>query len=158
MNKRSAASRVPYAVAVLATIMGAAALRSVAHEGHGHDEADEAQAVEGDHAGHQGMGGKQAAGETVTLAGEVLDLSCYLGHGSTGKKHQKCAKACLIEKHVSAGLLTADGTVYLLVQDHKHEKAFAPVGQLAAEKVKVTGVKAMKGGLQAILVHKVEKA
>ncbi|MBI4375417.1 MAG: hypothetical protein HY549_03110 [Elusimicrobia bacterium] len=113
-----------------------------AHEGHKHEEKAEAA----------------APSETVSVTGEVLDLSCYLGHGATGKEHKKCAKSCLLEKHVSAGLLTADGTVYLLVSDHKHEKAFAPVGQMAAEQVKVTGVKAVKGGLQAILVHKVEKA
>jgi len=132
--------------AVTSVVALALAVGVWAHEGHKHEEPAAAR-----HAGEH-------AEETITVAGEVLDLSCYLGHGSSGKEHKKCAKACLLEKHVAAGLLTADGTVYLLVSDHKHEKAFAPVGQLAAEQVKVTGVKAMKGGLQAILVHKVEKA
>ncbi|OGR89512.1 MAG: hypothetical protein A3J74_02270 [Elusimicrobia bacterium RIFCSPHIGHO2_02_FULL_57_9] len=115
-----------------------------AQQGHKHEEKTQAAA--------------QPAGEAVTIAGEVLDLYCYLGHGATGREHKKCAKQCLLEKHVSAGLLSADGAVYLLVSDHKHEKAFAAVGRLAAEQVKVTGVKAVKGGLQAILVHKIEKA
>lgn len=116
--------------------------RSIAHEGHHHDEA----------------GSSAAAGEAVTVTGEVLDLACYLGHGSAGKEHKKCARACLLEKHVSAGLLASDGTVYVLVQDHKYEKAFKAVADLAAEQVKVTGQKVMKGGLQAILVRKIEKA
>ena len=93
----------------------------------------------------------------VSLRGEVLDLSCYLGHGAKGKKHKKCAKACLVKKHVSAGLLTEDGSVLLLVMDHKHEKAFRGIGELAAENVVVTGTRAKKGGLNAILVHSVKK-
>lgn len=129
--------------AVLAAAVITVPLRLVAHEGHKH-EAAKAEEAE--------------AGEAVTVTGEVLDLSCYLGHGSSGKEHKKCAKACLVEKKVSAGLLTADGSVYLLVQDHKHEKAFKPVAELAAEQVTVSGRKVVKGGLQGILVSQVEKA
>ncbi len=94
---------------------------------------------------------------TTTMTGEVLDLACYLGHDAKGKEHKKCAGSCLLEKHVSAGLLTAEGAVYLLVQDHNNEEAFEPVSKMAAEQVKVTGKKIVKGGLQAILVEKVEK-
>ncbi|MBI4369581.1 MAG: hypothetical protein HY547_05060 [Elusimicrobia bacterium] len=116
-----------------------------AHEGHGHhDEKAEAQ-------------GKTAIAESVTVTGEVLDLSCYLGHGSAGKEHQQCAKDCLLKLHVPAGLLTSDGTVYLLVPDHKHEKAFVSVPKMAAQQIKVTGKRVMQGGLQAILVEKAEK-
>lgn len=127
-------------VATLALAVGA-----WAHEGHKHEEGAQQEKA----AAHQA--------DAVTVTGEVLDLSCYLGHDSKGKDHQKCAKACLLEKHVSAGLLTDDGKVFALVSDHKHEKAFAAVGQLAAEKVKVTGKKIEKGGLQAILVQSVVK-
>lgn len=113
------------------------------------------------HEGHKHEEGKQAApaADVVTLEGEVLDLSCYLAHPETGrgKEHKKCAKMCLVEKKVSAGLLTADGSVYLLVEDHDHEKAFKPVRDLAAEQVRVTGRKVSKGGVQGILVQKVEK-
>lgn len=112
------------------------------------------------HGAHQHEAAKPhdgAAGEMVTMTGEVLDLACYLGEGEKGKGHQKCAKECLVKKHVAAGLLTADGKVYLLVEDHKHEKAFAPVRKLAAEQIKVTGRKTDKGGLQAILVQSLEQ-
>lgn len=108
-------------------------------------------------AAHEGKHPVGPETETVTLQGEILDLSCYLGHGGAGKEHRKCARACLIEKKVAAGLLAADGTVTLLVSDHHHEKAFAGIGQLAAEKAKVTGVLVKKGGLSALLVHSVEK-
>lgn len=107
------------------------------------------------HQAHKHEG--KAAAEKVTLTGEILDLSCYLAHEGKGKEHKKCAKACLIEKHVAAGLLTADGMVYVLVSSHDNEKAFKTVGDFAAEKAKVTGRKVISGGLQAILVEKIEK-
>jgi hypothetical protein len=137
---KEAVRQLSYAVVVAAAV--AVPLKLVAHEGHQHEAAKAAEAE---------------AGEAITVTGEVLDLSCYLGHGSAGKEHKKCARACLVEKKVSAGLLTEDGSVYLLVQDHKHEKAFKPVGELAAEQVKVSGRKVVKGGLQGILVSQVEK-
>lgn len=111
------------------------------------------------HEGHKHEEGKAAPkAETVTLTGEVIDLSCYLDHGGKGKEHQKCAKACLLEKHIPAGLLSDDGSVVLLVFEHKHEKAFAPIAGWAAERVTVTGKKASKGGLSAILVTAAQKA
>lgn len=117
----------------------AAAVGARAHEGHGmHDESKESA----------------AAG---TFTGEVLDLACYLAHGSAGKEHQKCGKMCLTKDHVAAGLLTEDGKVYALVDDHKAMKAMLKVRELAAEKVKITGKEVTRGGLQAILVSDVEK-
>jgi hypothetical protein len=109
---------------------------------------------------HEGHGSKAAAADaaTVTVTGEVIDLSCYMDHEGKGKEHAKCAKMCLLEKHVPAGLLGDDGSVVLLVADHKHEKAFAPIPGWAAERVTVTGKKTSKGGLNAILVTTAEKA
>lgn len=135
------------AVAIVAGL----AVAAFAHEGedhgkeHGKSHAKETTAA-------------AAPGEAMTVTGEVLDLSCYLGHASKGKEHQKCAKACLLDKKVPAGLLTPDGSVLLLVPDHKHEKAFKPVGELAAETVTVRGRKVVSGGLPGILVESVEKA
>lgn len=120
-----------------------------AHEGHKHE-------------GHKAHASAEQAAPadkaTVTVTGEVIDLSCYLDHEGKGKEHAKCAKMCLVQKHVPAGLLGDDGSVVLLVADHKHEKAFAPIPGWAAERVTVTGKKATKGGLNAILVTSAEKA
>jgi hypothetical protein len=121
----------------------AAAVPAAAHEGHEHGQ--EAKPAE-------------AKADALTVTGEVLDLSCYLGHGAKGKPHQKCAKACLLDKKVPAGLLLDDGSVLLLVPDHKHEKAFKPVGELAAERVTVRGRKVVSGGLPGLMVETVEKA
>ena len=113
-----------------------------AHEGHQHG----AKAKDG-----------AAAESKITVTGEVLDLSCYLGHGAKGQEHKPCAKQCLVQKHVPAGLLTTEGDVYLLVPDHDHEGAFKSLGDLAAEQVRVTGKRILKGGLPAILVEVIEK-
>lgn len=122
----------------------AAAVPVAAHEGHDH--------------GKEAAKAPEAKADTVTMTGEVLDLSCYLGHGAKGKPHQKCAKACLLEKKVPAGLLLDDGSVLLLVPDHKHEAAFKPVGGLAAERVSVRGRKVVSGGLPGLMLESVEKA
>lgn len=132
-----------FAVAIVAAL----AVAAFAHEGEDHSK----------HGKGHAEAAAAAPGEAVTVKGEVLDLSCYLGHASKGKEHQKCAKACLLDKKVPAGLLTADGSVLLLVPDHKHEKAFKPVGELAAETVTVRGRKVVSGGLPGILVESVEK-
>ncbi len=113
------------------------------------------------HHEHQGgapAGAKSAAqpAAAVTLTGEVLDLSCYMGHGAKGAEHQSCANKCLLEGS-APGLLTDDGAVYLLVKDHNQEKAFESVPGLAAARVTVTGKKTVKGGLQALLVEKIRK-
>lgn len=115
-----------------------------AEQGHVHGKAAESKEVK--------------AGGAATLTGEVLDLSCYLGHGATGLKHKSCAVKCLTDKHAAAGLLTKDGTVYLLVEDHEHEDAYKALIQLAGEQAKVTGKKSEKGGLKALLVEKAEKS
>ncbi len=132
-----------FAVAIVAGL----AVAAFAHEGEDHSK----------HGKSHSAAAAAASGEAVTVTGEVLDLSCYLGHASKGREHQKCAKACLLDKKVPAGLLTADGSVLLLVPDHKHEKAFKPVGELAAETVTVRGRKVVSGGLPGILVESVEK-
>ena len=68
------------------------------------------------HEGHEH--GKAAAGETVTVKGEVLDMACYIDHGATGAKHAECAQKC-IAMGLPAGIKSEDGKVYLLIGEHK---------------------------------------
>src|SRR5690606_29190583 len=70
-----------------------------------------------------------------TLKGEVLDLSCYMTSGATGKGHKACAQGCL-DKGLPAGILNkADGKVYLLVEDHKKSDAYKSALKHAADNV-----------------------
>ncbi len=90
-----------------------------------------------------------------TLKGEVLDMSCYMGHGAKGKGHQQCAQMCL-DKGLPAGLLTSEGDVYLLVEDHDKAKAYEKAIKHAADNIEVTGKVINKNGVQALVVEDVK--
>lgn len=121
------------AVALAATL----AVPVLAREGHKHDES-------------------KTAGKVATLQGEMLDMACYMNHEGKGEKHAKCAEMC-IKGGAPLGLLTKDGKVYLLVNDHGNEKAFAEAKLLAGANARVTGKVVSRGGVQAIVVAKAEK-
>jgi hypothetical protein len=100
---------------------------------------------------------KGEEGADHTMQGEIVDLACYMGHAAKGEKHAQCAKAC-ISGGAPMGLSTADGNVYLLVNDHQKEKAFKDAQGLAGNGLaKITGHMVNKGGLQAMIVEKAEK-
>lgn len=93
--------------------------------------------------------------KTMTVKGEVLDMSCYMGHGAKGAGHKTCAEMCL-KKGLPAGLLTSNGQVYLLVEDHDKADAYNTVIKHAADQVQVTGKYANKNGVQALIVEDVK--
>lgn len=92
----------------------------------------------------------------VTVQGEVLDMACYGMHEAKGKEHARCAKACLLGG-APAGLLSADGRLYLLVDDHKNKKPLELLRKLGGEKAKVTGTLVERGGVSFLSVTKAEK-
>ena len=94
-------------------------------------------------------------GEKVTVKGEVVDLACWVAHGAQGEEHAKCAKACA-KGGQPIGLLTADGTVYLLYASHQDGSAFEQTKELAGGNVEITGLKASKGGIQGLEVNAVK--
>ncbi|OGR91379.1 MAG: hypothetical protein A2V88_16860 [Elusimicrobia bacterium RBG_16_66_12] len=96
------------------------------------------------------------SGKTETLSGELLDMSCYMMHEGKGKKHAKCAAAC-VAGGAPVGLLTKDGKVYLVVGDHENEKPYVETKALVGGDAKLTGTVYTRGGLTAIIVSKVEK-
>lgn len=100
-----------------------------------------------------GAAGEQAS---VTVKGEIVDLACYLGHGARGEGHRMCAQTCL-KNGEPMGLLTSDGTVYLLMAPHDDATAFEQAKTLAADQVQVTGPVAEKAGIKAISVTQVKK-
>lgn len=128
-------------------LMIAALAAGLAGAAYAHDE----------HAGHK-MGGdtKSAATGTQTIKGEIVDLACYMGHDTKGDKHAKCAKQC-ITGGAPMGLAAGDD-LYVLVNDHKSEKAFAAAKELAGQNASITGTVTKKGGLQALIVSKAEAA
>jgi len=96
----------------------------------------------------------EKASQKKTISGEVIDISCYVDHGSHGVKHKKCAEAC-IESGLPVGILDQSGKVYLAVKGHK--PATELLSKYIADDVKVTGTVAERGGITVIDVEKVEK-
>ena len=86
-------------------------------------------------------------GEEVTVKGEVLDMACYIDHGAHGEKHKGCAETC-IEKGLPVGIKAEDGTVYLLVGEHKPLNK--ELAKHAAETITVKGKKVSRDGISMI--------
>ena len=61
--------------------------------------------------------GKPNAGaKPITIAGEILDFSCYMQIGKRGDKHRACAQKCF-KAGQPIGLLAKDGSLYLLMEE-----------------------------------------
>lgn len=101
--------------------------------------------------------GGTAAAPARSLTGEIVDTGCYLGHGAKGADHTSCAQKCL-DGGMPAGLLTPDGTVYLLTMNHDNADAYNQARKMAAQTVTVTGPLVEKGGMKAIQVDNVAAA
>lgn len=115
-------------IPVAALILAAYALPVVAHEGH------------------------QLPGEKVvtkTVTGEVVDLGCYLGHAARGEKHISCATKCLAQG-MPMGLLTTNGTLYLVTLDHDNADPYNSLKDMAGKNVTVTGQLLTRSGMKAI--------
>ena len=54
------------------------------------------------------------------------------------------------------GLLTSDGKVYLIVENHDKKDAYAEAKKHAGEQITVTGTLSDKGGLAAIIADEVK--
>jgi hypothetical protein len=92
---------------------------------------------------------------SVTVEGEVLDLGCYLGRGAKGAEHAGCAKRC-VKSGQPMGLLAKDGTVYLLLANHKDNAPFEAAKDHAGETVTIKGKAANQEGMKGIEVHSVK--
>ena len=118
-------------IALLASCL---ALPVLAHEGEKHDEAK----------------------EKTVVSGELVDMGCYMIHEGKGKKHAKCAGAC-VTGGAPLGLLTKEGKLYLVVGDHDDQKPYVEAKVLAGSNAAISGTVITRGGLTAIVVKKAEK-
>ena len=98
---------------------------------------------------------KHEEAQKLTVQGEVVDLACWVAHGAKGAEHVKCAQACA-KGGQPIGLLTADGTVYLLFASHEDGSAFAQAKERAGQNVEITGLASTKGGIHGLEVNAVK--
>jgi len=118
------------------------ALQAGAHTGHQH-KAPEAKEA------------KEAVPQTIT--GEVVDTGCYLGHSARGAKHVECATKC-IAQGMPMGILTSDGTLYLLTMNHDNADPYNQLKEMAGKTVSVTEVVMTRGGMRGIDVSEFRPA
>jgi len=89
------------------------------------------------------------------LTGEVVCLSCYLGHGGMGEVHAKCAKQCF-KNGLPIGLKVGD-KLYLAVGEH-HGTANQMLSSYAGKQVTVSGHVVEEEGMSMIEVESVAKS
>jgi hypothetical protein len=90
---------------------------------------------------------EKPSGQEVTVTGQVLDMSCYIDHGTMGEKHAACAKKC-IASGLPVGIKANDSKTYLLIGDHK--PANSELADYAARTVTVKGKLASRDGINMI--------
>lgn len=101
---------------------------------------------------------KPVAGHTVTLTGEILDLSCYLQVGKHGDKHSSCGKKCIANGE-PIGLVTQAGQVYLLIaEEHDLRRDGQTTFRAAAadnfaKVMTVTGTETSVNGTKTVFVQ-----
>jgi len=101
---------------------------------------------------HEHQGGKSAQ-----ITGLVVDIACFVGHDSSGPKHEKCAEACARAGNPLAIYDEAAKVLYLPVSlDHKNPNA--KLMGFIEKKVRVSGTVMEKAGLKGIAIEKVEMA
>lgn len=88
----------------------------------------------------------------ITLKGEILDLSCYTGHGEKGASHKQCAVSCA-KKGIPIGLLDKETKkVYLIVPSHADEsmKIYKQLTAKVGTEVSVKGTVKQTSGLPVL--------
>jgi hypothetical protein len=89
----------------------------------------------------------EAAGEEVSVTGEVVDIVCYIDHEATGSKHAECAEKC-IKMGLPVGIKAEDGKTYLLIGEHKPINS--ELAGLAAKQITVKGKAVSRDGFNMI--------
>ncbi len=96
--------------------------------------------------------GGARAGDTV--AGEVVDLGCYL-RDPAGPALRKCTETSA-RKGRPMGIVPADGRVLLLLEDHDSPKPCAEALSKVTQTITIEGDKVSQGGLNGIVVEEVK--
>ena len=94
---------------------------------------------------------------TKTITGEVVDMGCWLGHAARGEKHISCATKCL-NQGMPMGLLTSNGTLYLVTLDHDNADPYNNLKTMAGKNATVTGELLSRSGMKAIEASTVQLA
>lgn len=100
------------------------------------------------------QGHQKAAGNEMTITGQVIDLNCHTTNGASGAGHKACAQACA-KAGVPYGILASDGTIYVPVSSKPGDSQNSRLDQYAEGKVKVAGTHRFVSGLHTIEIKTV---
>ena len=109
-----------------------------------------------------GVDKKPQPGHPVELVGEIVDFSCYLQLGKHGEKHRACGQKC-VQNGQPIGLLTKDGTLYMLMPEEHDPRRDGGVeirtagAEHMGHIVEVTGTESMVHGYRALYVAGLKK-
>ncbi|HEV8266539.1 MAG TPA: hypothetical protein VGQ06_16460 [Gemmatimonadales bacterium] len=98
-----------------------------------------------------------AAGNDMTLNGQVIDVNCYVSMGASGAAHKACASACA-KAGVALAILGSDGTIYMPVSSKPADAQNPRLEPFAEARVKVTGVHRLSHGMHTIEIKTIEAA
>ena len=98
-----------------------------------------------------------AEAKPLTITGEVVDVSCYTQMGKRGEAHKPCGAMC-VANGAPAGLLTADGTLYILVAEPHHPRRDGKaslakyLSERMAQTMTMSGMASSHGGIHTLFI------
>jgi len=96
-----------------------------------------------------------SANKTVTISGQVVDLSCFLSQGAHGMSHATCATACA-KAGGSLGILLKDGDVVVSIEPGPGKNPNTLLLPYIEQSVTVTGTEFDNHGLKSIAIASVK--
>ena len=95
----------------------------------------------------------------IELRGEIVDLHCYVAEGdkARGADHAACARRCL-EQGQPMGLVSDDGTLWVLSAWHLSSNAYDTAKQLAGKQVVVEGVASERKDVHTLELRRVSRS
>ncbi|MGH2373231.1 MAG: hypothetical protein ACREJ4_00400 [Candidatus Methylomirabilaceae bacterium] len=102
--------------------------------------------------------GTPSQGDSVTVRGVVVDVSCKFGQGLTGDQHRMCAQVCA-DRGIPLAILADDGTLYIPTS-----AAMPGDGQngrlkdFAEQRVTVRGKAFKAGGARALQIATIQRS
>jgi hypothetical protein len=97
-------------------------------------------------------------GDEKTFVGHVVDVACYVSHGSIGDSHRECAETCAKAGIPLAILDQQTGTLYLPLAKSHHEPANKELMAFVEKDVRVTGTVTEKDGMKTITIASIAAA
>lgn len=98
-----------------------------------------------------------ADAKPLTVTGEIVDVSCYTQLGKRGEAHKACGAMC-VASGSPAGLLTSDGTLYLLMAEPHHPRRDGKaslakhLSEHMAQTLTLSGMASSHGGLHTLFL------